>query len=166
LTNEFPAGNLPRMSGSSVRAVQRCYPQIYLACHVDHVRTKSNRHHLSAHDSSLLVHLDETRPTSPRELARHLGVSKSTLSAALKRLETLGHLTRHADANDRRQIELRLTALGADAMSETSVLDPKRVARVLARLSASEQKRALDGLALLARAACEDQASAPRRSRW
>lgn len=154
------------MNAPLVRAVQRAYPQIYLACHVDHVRTKSNRHHLSAHDSTLLAHLDESRATAAGDLARHLGVAASTLSAALARLEQLGHLTRTPARRDRRIIELRLTVQGAEAMADTSVLDRRRVAAVLGELSPREQKRAIAGLALLARAALAFQSRAPRRPRW
>jgi DNA-binding MarR family transcriptional regulator len=154
------------MSRPLVRAIQRCYPQIYLACHVDHVRTRTNRYHLSAHDSSLLAHLDEAAPTLAGQLARHLGVSNSTLSAALKRLESLGYVTRVPGARDRRQLELRLTPDGAQAMSATSVLDAARIARVLAHLPAAKQVSAVAGLELLARAAREFQASSSRRKRW
>jgi DNA-binding MarR family transcriptional regulator len=154
------------MSRPLVHAVQRCYPQIYLACHVDHVRTKSNRHHLSAHDSSLLAHLDERQPTVPAQLALHLGVSNSTLSAALKRLEALGYIARRVHARDARKVELRLTSAGASAMSECSVLDAQRVAGVLDRLTAAQQRRAAAGLALLADAARAFQSVAPRRKRW
>jgi DNA-binding MarR family transcriptional regulator len=154
------------MSQRLVRSVQRAYPQIYLACHVDHVRTKSNRYHLSAHDSSVLAHLDETKSTLAGQLARHLGVSNSTLSAALKRLEALGYVARKPRPRDRRQVELRLTEPGAVAMSAASVLDAKRVAAMLARLSPAQQRRAAAGLDLLAGAARAAQAAAPRRNRW
>ena len=154
------------MSSARIRAIQRYYPQICLACHVDHVRTKSNRHHLSAHDSTLLAHLDESLPTLAGSLARHLGIANSTLSAALNRLESLGHLTRTPSRRDKRQIEIRLTALGAEAMAEASVLDPRRIAAVLKNLSAAEQRSAIAGLALFASAALDYQAKAPRRKRW
>ncbi|HVS51676.1 MAG TPA: MarR family transcriptional regulator [Opitutaceae bacterium] len=154
------------MSSPSVRAIQRFYPQIYLACHVDHVRTKSNRYHLSAHDAALLAHLDECEPVHATQLARHLGVTNSTLSAALKRMETLGYLARRPHPRDRRHAELTLTTAGAEAMSRASVLDRRRVGAVLARLAAADQTRAIAGLALLAKAAREFQAEAPRRKRW
>jgi DNA-binding MarR family transcriptional regulator len=155
-----------RMTATLVRAVQRDFPQIYLACHVDHVRTKSNRHHLSSHDATLLAHLDETRPVAAGALARHLGVASSTLSATLNRLETLGHLVRRARDADGRRIDVFLTAGGDQAMADASVLDRGRVATLLGELSAAERTRAVAGLALLARAARAAQAKAPRRPRW
>ena len=154
------------MSRQLALSVQRSFPKIYLACHIDHVRTKSNRHHLSAHDSSILTHLDETEPVIAGQLARHLGVSNSTLSAALKRLESLGHIARRPVRADRRQFELRLTATGAQAMSESSVLDTQRVLAMLAKLPPAPRRRAVAGLALLAEAAVAAQADAPRRKRW
>ena len=145
------------MPPDPVAALQRHFPQIYLACHVDHVRAVSTPHRLSAKDSTLLCHLEEMRGMTAGQLARHLGVAASTLSAALVRLESLGYLTRRPRPRDRRTIELRLTDLGAEAMAATSVLDRRRVAGLLARLTAAECRRAIAGLALLARAAGELQ---------
>lgn len=105
-------------------------------------------------------------PTLPRHLARHLGVAGSTLSAALNRLSALGYLTREPARQDRRQIELRLTAAGTKAMSAASVLDPRRVARMLGQLPESKRRRAVAGLQALADAALAGQATAPRRKRW
>src|SRR5687768_7994536 len=130
--------------------IQRFYPQVYLACHVDHVRTTSTRWQLSAKDSSILAHLDQDVPVSPRLLAAHLGVVPSTLSAALQRLERLGYLSSTPREGDRRRRELRLTARGAEAMASTSVLDASRVEQLLARLSDSERQAAVRGLRLLA----------------
>ena len=69
------------------------------------------------------------------------------------RLEALGYLTRVRTAMDRRCVAPKLTAKGRGAVAGTSVLDAKRVAEVLERLSSSERKRAAEGLALLATAA-------------
>ena len=140
-----------------VLEVQRYYPQIYLACHVDHVRTRSTRWRLSSKDSSILSHLDTERPMSPRELASHLGVAASTLSATIARLERLGYLVSAAPDKDRRQRELRLTERGAEAMASTSVLDAGKVAELLGRLSAKQRAEAVRGLGLLARAARDIQ---------
>jgi len=140
------------MNASAVELVQRCYPQIYLACHKRHIRASSTAYRLSARDSSILVHLNETVPVTPTQLAAHLSVRGSTLSAAIHRLEHLGYLQRKSMSRDRRSVALTLTPQGAKAMSATSVLDSERVGAVLARLNRNERKRALEGLELLAKA--------------
>ncbi len=133
--------------------LQRLYPQIYLACHVDHVRARSTEWRLSARDSSLLAHLDRKEGTSPRALAAHLDVAPSTLSASITRLTGLGYLRSHASKVDKRQRQLRLTDLGAEAMAATSVLDGERVEALVANLTDEEVEIATHGLRLLARAA-------------
>jgi len=84
-----------------------------------------------------------SKGTSPRTLAGHLGVAPSTLSAALKRLGRLGYIANTPRATDRRQRELWLTELGAEAMRGTSVLDAERVALMLDKLPTREQKLAV-----------------------
>lgn len=133
--------------------VQRLYPQIYVACHTDHVRATSTKWRISSQDASILVHLDRNTGLSPRALAAHLGVAPSTLSAAIARLSELGYLTSEPNESDRRQRELRLTARGAEAISSTSVLDGERVKALLTKLTPDERKAAIRGLALLAKAA-------------
>lgn len=141
------------MRDQLVAEIQRLYPQIYLACHVDHVRARSTEWRLSARDSALLAHLDRRSGTSPKALAAHLGVASSTLSATIARLVELGYISNHAAPADKRQRELRLARLGAEAMAATSVLDQARVASLVAKLSPDERKIAAQGLSLLARAA-------------
>ena len=138
-----------------IRAVQRCYPQIYLACHKTHIRAASTTYRLSSQDSSILVHLDSPHAITPRQLALHLGVKPSTLSASLKRLEKLGYLQRIPDATDRRSCSLKLTPRGIEATSATSVLDPERVAEVLTFLKPTDRADATRGLQLLADASLQ-----------
>jgi DNA-binding MarR family transcriptional regulator len=141
------------MRDKTVREVQRLYPQIYLACHVDHVRASSTKWRLSSRDSSILAHLDNGQGMRPRTLASHLNVAPSTLSAAIRRLTGLGYISSDASQSDLRQRELRLTAHGAEAMAGTSVLDGDRVAAVLKLLDAKSREAAVNGLRLLASAA-------------
>ena len=141
------------MRPEDVFEIQRLFPHIYLACHVDHVRAASTAWELSSHDSTLLVHLDREQAISPRALAAHLGVAASTLSAAITRLGGLGYLTSKPAQADKRQRELRLTAKGAQAIASTSVLDEKRVRELLDQLDPKERAEAVRGLQLLARAA-------------
>ena len=141
------------VSNADVRLVQVAYPQIYFACHTRHIRRASTPERLSAADSTLLAHLDEDRPVRSTALARHLGVANSTLSAAIARLAAQGYVVQSRDTGDRRAIELRLSRKGAAAMQASSVLDTPLVRKMLERLTPAERKRALSGLALLARAA-------------
>ena len=141
------------MTDDDVFEVQRFYPQIYIACHTDHVRAASTTWRISSQDASILVHLDRDTGMSPRTLAEHLGVTPSTLSAAIARLSELGYLTSKASDTDRRKRELRLTARGAEAIASTSVLNAERVQAMLDNLKPDERQAAVRGLALLARAA-------------
>jgi DNA-binding MarR family transcriptional regulator len=153
------------MKADGVETVVRCYPQIYLACHVAHPRAASSASGLSDRDSTVLGQLSESEPVTAAHLARHLGIQPSSLSAILTRLAGLGLIARRERAEDRRTLELRLTAKGKRAMEASSVLDAERVASMLARLSGAEREAALHGLSLLARAARE-LAAAERKTAW
>src|SRR4051812_14099090 len=95
-----------------IHVVQVSYPQVYLACHTRHQRKRSTDHQLSQRDSAILSHLDLTRPTSPSRLATHLGVSRSTVSEALKRLTSLGFVARTSTVGDRRRAGATLALKG------------------------------------------------------
>jgi DNA-binding MarR family transcriptional regulator len=141
------------VSKRDVVSVQRCYPQIYLACHTRHERRRANAAGLTPHESSLLAHLSAATPMRSATLAKHLGVGASTLSAAVKRLTSLGYIARDRDDADGRAVSLRLSAQGAKAMQAGSVLDTTRVAAMLSQLIPTDRTRAIEGLALLADAA-------------
>src|SRR5918993_1062703 len=141
------------VSNREVASVQRCYPQIYLACHTRHQRRRANAAALTAQESSLLAHLTVDTPTRAAALARHLGVGASTLSAAVKRLSALGYIARDRDKGDGRAVSLRLSPQGARAMQSGSVLDSARVATMLSQLRPTDRARAIEGLTLLAEAA-------------
>ena len=139
-----------------VLAILRCYPQIYLACHVEHRTRSSSPTGLTARDGTLLAHIDEGG-SSPARLARHLGIARSTLSAALARLEAGGLLRLEPHPSDARRRIIQLTQAGREAVARDSVLDPERVESLLGRLSPPERRRAVEGLALLAAAARQQQ---------
>lgn len=131
-----------------VRRVQRAYPQLYLACHVDHVTRKN--HGVSERDSSLLAHLDELAPTTAGVLAKHMGVGPSTITEAVDRLEAHGLVERTRRG---RTVELRITPDGIAFMQSTSVLDTARVAQLIAAVPARDRAAAIRGIELLATAA-------------
>src|ERR1044072_9618529 len=135
--------------------IQRLYPQIYLACHNEHVRAASTGWRISSQDASVLVHLDRNVGIRPSALAKHLAVAASTLSATISRLEKLGYLSSKPAEKDKRQRELKLTERGGEAIAATSVLNAARVRAVIKKLTPAERKAAVRGLELLARAARE-----------
>jgi DNA-binding MarR family transcriptional regulator len=141
------------MTDADVLDVLRLYPQIYLACHVEHRTRASSPTGRTARDGSLLAHIEEAGCASPATLARHLGVSASTLSAALARLQQQGMLRLERDPADARRRIVSLTKAGREAVSSDSVLDAERVAVLLSRLTRPDRRKAIEGLKLLARAA-------------
>ena len=132
------------------------YPRIFHACHSRHVRDPKTREAVSTNQARVLDHLDDVEPTSLLGIARHMGVSASTMSLTVDRLVRRGYVTRSRDAADRRVVNLRLTDAGARLRDAQSVLDPARVKTMILRLSKEDRDDAVRGLALLARAASEE----------
>jgi MarR family transcriptional regulator, organic hydroperoxide resistance regulator len=145
--------------GPDVELVLRCYPQIYFACHKRHVRDEATGDVISSHQASVLDHLDDVQPTSLFDLARHMGVTASTMSITIDRLVRGGYVIRERSAEDRRRLDLRLTPAGLRIKKQKKVLEPELVAAVLARMAESRRKQALRGLELLAEASREMIAS-------
>ena len=144
-----------------VRQLLDLYPRIFFACHTRHVRDPKTRKVLSAHQASILDHLDDLEPTSLMDLARHMGVTPSTMSIAIERLHRRGYVLRSRDPRDARRVQLRLSPAGMRIKDAQSVLEPARVRGLLAQLSAEERDAGLAGLALLARAARRYMESGP-----
>jgi MarR family transcriptional regulator, organic hydroperoxide resistance regulator len=138
--------------GATITAVMTLYPRIYFACHTRHVRDPQSQRLLSRHQASILDHLDEVEPTTVMDLAGHMGVTAATMSLSIDRLERKGYVVRLKDAKDRRRVHVRLTTAGVRVREASSVLDASRVEALVSRLSEAERTRAIEGLALLARA--------------
>lgn len=135
------------------------YARIYFACHRRHVRDPKTKKVLSAHQASILDHLDEVDGTSLFTLANHLGVTASTMSLSIQRLVDAGYVRRERDQKDARRVQIRLTRAGVRIKQQQSVLDPALVEALLERLSPVDRVAALCGLALFAHAADELRAS-------
>jgi DNA-binding MarR family transcriptional regulator len=146
-----------------VRDVLDAYPRIFFACHTRHVRDPETGGELSAHQASILDHLDEVDAVSMTDLAAHMGVTVATMSLAVDRLESKGYARRGRDPRDGRRVLLRLSPAGVRVREAKSVLDPVRVESVLGCLSPRDRTKALEGLALLARAAQTHMTTAGRQ---
>jgi MarR family transcriptional regulator, organic hydroperoxide resistance regulator len=155
------------MRADAVRQVMDMYPRIFFACHTRHVRDPKTQKLLSAHQASILDHLDLRAPLPLMDLARHMGVTPSTMSLSIEKLVRGRYVLRSRDPRDGRRVSLLLSPAGARIRSEKSVLEPSRVRGMLERLAPRHRSRAIEGLALLAQAAQEFMAqTAPDRLRW
>jgi DNA-binding MarR family transcriptional regulator len=143
------------MEQIAVRQLMELYPRIYFACHRRHVRDPKSKRVLSAHQASILDHLDEREPVTLLELAQHMGVTASTMSLQVEHLVRKRYVIRERDRDDGRRLRLRLSESGAGVREANSVLDGERVKKMLSRLSSEECAAGIAGLALLARAARE-----------
>ncbi len=138
-----------------VLAVLVAYPQIWHTCHTHHKRGDRTGDPLTDRESSVLAHVSAFSPASPKALAKHMGITKATLSAVIDRLLEKGLLDRRQHPRDRRRHELTLTREGERAVLDGSVLDFGRVERALKSLPARKRNLAVEGISLLA-AACRE----------
>jgi DNA-binding MarR family transcriptional regulator len=129
------------------------------------VRDPQTRRFLSAHQASILDHLDEREPLALLDLARHMGVTASTMSLNIARLVRRGYVSRERAAEDGRRLKLRLTPAGVRLREAKSVLDPTRVRSLLMRLRPEEREAGIHGLTLLARAGSEQMEEQSKRKK-
>jgi DNA-binding MarR family transcriptional regulator len=123
------------------------------ACRAPFVRDPGGGPRISAHRARVLAYLDEEDPAMVGELAEHLGVSASTMSLTLGRLEEAGYVRRDRDPLDGRVVNVRLTRAGARARDARRDVDPERMDRLLAFLTPEERPEVLRALVRLGAAA-------------
>jgi len=123
------------------------------ACRTPFVREPGGGARVSAHRARVLAFLDETDPSMVGELAEHLGVTASTMSLTLKRLEEVGWVRRDRDPLDGRVTNVRLTGAGARARESQRELDPERLHRLLALVDPAARPDVVRSLAHLGEAA-------------
>lgn len=133
--------------------VAMALPRIFFACRARGTVDASRGTTLTEHQIRTLSYLDLEDPTMVTELADFIGVTASTMSLNLKRLEVGGYVSRARDPNDRRAMNVRLTEDGRRIVDGHRRFDPERVGAMLQQVRPEERKRALEGIAILARAA-------------
>lgn len=140
---------------SEVLSILVAYPQIWHACHTHHQRGERSGDPLTEREASMLAHISAFAPASPKALAKHMGITKATMSAVIETLLEKGLIHRVQHALDKRRHELTLTREGERALIRGSVLDAGRVERALRSLPAAKRARVVEGMSLLAQA-CRD----------
>jgi DNA-binding MarR family transcriptional regulator len=139
------------MLDSPARRLLDAYPAIYLACHRQHLRADGAENALTAHQASILDHLDAERATTLSGLAEHMGVSLSTMSINVARLVRGGYIARRRSKKDARCVRLTLTPAGARVREQNSFLDPSLMKKMFRLMPARELETALQGIEILAR---------------
>ena len=102
-----------------------------------------------------LVVLASRGPQSLGALAEPLGVTPPTVSRMCDRLVRKQLILRRADARDRRQIRVALSARGRRLVEEVTRRRREEIAQLLASMSSSEQASVATSLQRLADAAGE-----------
>lgn len=133
--------------------IQQAYPTLWFACHVAH-RTRGEPHPsgLTDRESTVLAHLT-TAGVELGALATHLGMSKSSLSVHLTRLQAMGVVQAAHASGDQRRKQFHLTEAGQRVRRAESPLDATRLALLLDELDAPARAAAVAGLEALAHAA-------------
>jgi DNA-binding MarR family transcriptional regulator len=111
---------------------------------------KADAEDLSQHELQLLHHVPSDRGIPLGDVARHLGIPKSSASEQVKSLERRGFLTRRRNPDDERQLAIVLTRAGVARLRSDSTLDLRRLGAALKRLSPAQRAALLNGLARLA----------------
>lgn len=138
---------------SDVALLSGALARIDRACRLSGMVDTRTGVRLSAKQVRTLQQLDGDDPVMVSELADFLGVTASTMSLNLGRLESAGLVVRARDPADRRVMNVRLTPEGVRIRAAAEPFAPWRVAALLDEVWPSERARAVEGLLALADAA-------------
>lgn len=120
------------------------FQSIYFACHQRHHRDVPRGRMISEQQLHVLGHLDRVRATRVGELATHMGLSHSSVSLTIDRLQRDGYVTRERSEADARVTLVRLTDVGEEVRDAQRVLEPELVdALFSASRPPSEKLRAM-----------------------
>ena len=147
---------------SSERFIEQ-FQSIYFACHRRHHHDVPRGRLISEQQVHVLGHLDRMRATRVGELATHMGLSHSSVSLTIDRLQRDGYVKRDRSEHDARVTLVRLTAAGEEVRDAQRVLEPELVDTMFGRLSPDEQANARAAMAALTRVA-KEMISAKRQS--
>lgn len=109
--------------------------------------------------AATLEALDREGPLRLGRLSELLGISPSTLTRNLSRLEEGGHVVRQADPEDGRAQRVALSGLGKRTARRLESVENDFAAGVLGRLDPSERRQALGVLQALLEALREETES-------
>jgi len=107
----------------------------------------------------LLAVLADLGTTPTGQVARALGLDRSTVTRLADRMVAAGHVARGTDPGHRGVVTLSLTGSGRDLVAAASDWRRQELARIMARLADSEQEAVTTALTLLLWAAGDEYGS-------
>jgi DNA-binding MarR family transcriptional regulator len=100
---------------------------------------QARKHDLSPLQVQLLIHLQQEGEVRVSSLAQHFGLTKATISEAVKSLESKNIIGKHKDQADARSYAIRLTEWGANIAHIASFYtEPLR--RIIAPVAVQEKE--------------------------
>jgi DNA-binding MarR family transcriptional regulator len=126
----FPPVNAEQSLGYQIRYAYRIF--------VKALADELSPHRITTGQWSVLRVLWEEEGLSQVELAQRMMVEKASLTAVLKAMASEGHITRVRNTDDRRKVNIFLTASGRRLKSKILPLIGKINKRATRRLSSSE----------------------------
>lgn len=96
---------------------------------------------LSVSHADILMYLSLNGEATASELAEFLGLTKSTLTSLLNKLEDLNYISRQADSEDRRRLVVYPTELLHTKMARARLVGELVREEVLANLSKKERQQ-------------------------
>ena len=102
-------------------------------------------------EARVVYELAQRAPLSPGQLAKDLDIDGGQLSRLLQGLEQRDVITRSAAANDRRQIDIALTARGRDAFADLNARTEAHVEQQLTTLDPAARARVVGAMARIER---------------
>ncbi len=97
----------------------------------------------------VLWSLDQKEPLTPGEIAGRLGISSSTATGLIDRLDEAGYLRRCHSEVDRRQVQLRLKSRGRRLLRDFRRYHQDRLGRLLGSLKRRDVRRMAEALRVL-----------------
>ena len=93
---------------------------------------------ISAGELAILLLIDAREPESQQQVARRLGIDRTTMVALIDALEDKELVARRPDASDRRRNVIELTATGTKTLRRATRASDQAEQRLLAELSQVE----------------------------
>ncbi|HVR53510.1 MAG TPA: MarR family transcriptional regulator [Pseudorhodoferax sp.] len=128
---------------ADVEGIRACFQLLSLAASIDRDCAALLAPHGLSEGRFVLLFLLQAAPDglAPNLLAEQAGVTRATVTGLLDGLEREGLAERHADAQDRRALRVRLTARGQAVAEQVFAQHGRWIAGLFADLSGAERQQ-------------------------